>query len=113
MNLPHVAKRAFGDQMGPNMQKAMPPGSPSHQGLKNCGNFYNNVFSFLTIFFILAIFGRFCAVGHVLMLAYFLAVFGSIRLTKCKVGCKENPYFKRLADLRQIWPYSRYRDHIQ
>ena len=35
VNLPHVAKHAFGDQMGPNVQKAMPPGSPSHQGLKN------------------------------------------------------------------------------
>ena len=37
MNLPDVAKRAFGDQMGPNVQKPMPCGSPSHQGLKNCG----------------------------------------------------------------------------
>ena len=37
VDLPHVAKHAFGDQMGPNMQKAMPFGSPPHQGLKNCG----------------------------------------------------------------------------
>ena len=37
MNLPNVAKHAFGDQMGPNMQKAMPVGSPPHQGLKSCG----------------------------------------------------------------------------
>ena len=37
VNLPHVAKHAFGDQMGPNVQKAMPFGSPPHQGLKNCG----------------------------------------------------------------------------
>ena len=37
VNLPHVAKRAFGNQMGPNVQKAMPSGSLSHQGPKNCG----------------------------------------------------------------------------
>ena len=33
VNLPHVAKHAFGDQMGPNMQKAMPFGSPPQRGL--------------------------------------------------------------------------------
>ena len=37
VSLPHVAKHAFGDQMGPNMQKAMLFGSPPHQGLNNCG----------------------------------------------------------------------------
>ena len=37
MDLPHLAKRAFRDQIGPNVQKAMLLGSPSHQGLKNCG----------------------------------------------------------------------------
>jgi hypothetical protein len=36
LDLPHLAKRAFGDQMGPNVQKAMPPRSLLHQGLKNC-----------------------------------------------------------------------------
>ena len=36
MNLPHVAKHAVGDQIGPNIPKAMPFGSPPHQGLKNC-----------------------------------------------------------------------------
>ena len=37
VNMPHVAKHAFGDQMGPNVQKEMPFGSPPHQGPKNCG----------------------------------------------------------------------------
>ena len=37
VDLPHLAKRAFRDQIGPNVQKAMLLGSPSHQGLKNCG----------------------------------------------------------------------------
>ena len=46
LDLPHLAKRAFRDQIGPNVQKAMLLGSPSHQGLKNCG------FSQIYIFFI-------------------------------------------------------------
>ena len=50
VDLPHVAKRAFRDQIGPNVQKAMLLGSPSHQGLKNCG-FSQFFFHFLTIFF--------------------------------------------------------------
>ena len=33
----HVAKHAFGDQTGPNMQNAMSFCSPPHQGQKNCG----------------------------------------------------------------------------
>ena len=37
VDLPHLAKRAFRDQIGPNVQNAMLLGSPSHQGLKNCG----------------------------------------------------------------------------
>ena len=37
MNLSHVAKHAVGDQMGHNVQKAMPAGSPPHQGQKSCG----------------------------------------------------------------------------
>ena len=43
VDLPHLAKRAFRDQIGPNVQKAMLLGSPSHQGLKNCG-FSQNIF---------------------------------------------------------------------
>ena len=35
VDLPHLAKRAFRDQISPNVQKAMLLGSPSHQGLKN------------------------------------------------------------------------------
>ena len=38
--------------------------------------------------------------------------FGSTRVTKSNIGCRENPYFEKLADLWQIWPYSRYRGQI-
>ena len=37
MDLPHTAKRACGDQMGPIVPKVMSFGSPPHQGLKTCG----------------------------------------------------------------------------
>ena len=36
VDLPHLAKSAFRDQMGPNAHKAMSFGSPPYQGLKNC-----------------------------------------------------------------------------
>ena len=42
MDLPHLAKRAFRDQIGPNVQKAMLLGSPSHQGLK-IADFLKNI----------------------------------------------------------------------
>ena len=51
MDLPHLAKRAFRDQIGPNVQKAMLLGSPSHQGLKIADFLTKYFFSFLTIFF--------------------------------------------------------------
>ena len=59
MDLPHLAKHAFRDQIGPNVQKAMLLGSPSHQGLKNCGFSHKINFHFLTDFLI---FGDFFAV---------------------------------------------------
>ena len=34
VDLPRVAKHAFNEQMGPYVQKAMPFGSPPHQGQK-------------------------------------------------------------------------------
>ena len=74
VNLPHVAKHAFGDQMGPNVQKPMPFGSPPHQGLKNCG-LSQKIFLFFDLF--RAHRGDFCgfrAAGHILWLAYFLTV---------------------------------------
>ena len=51
LNLPHVAKRAFGGQIGPNVQKAMPFGSPPYHGLKNCelSQFF---FHFSTLFWV-------------------------------------------------------------
>ena len=58
VNLPHVAKHAFGEQMGANVQKAMPIGSPSHQGLKIAGFLKKKILIFLTFF----IFGDFFAV---------------------------------------------------
>jgi hypothetical protein len=50
VNLPHVAKHAFGDQMGPNVQKPMPLGSPHHQGQKNYGLSQNISFIFYLTF---------------------------------------------------------------
>jgi hypothetical protein len=46
VNLPHVAKHAFGNQMGTNMQKPMPFDSPPPQGLKNCELSQKNVLFF-------------------------------------------------------------------
>jgi hypothetical protein len=51
MDLPHLAKRAFGDQMGSNVQKAMLLGSPSQQGLKNRGFSQKYFCSFFDRFF--------------------------------------------------------------
>ena len=38
--------------------------------------------------------------------------FSSTRVTKSNSGCRENPYFEKLADLRQIWHIHRYRGQI-
>ena len=51
MNLPHVAKHAFGDQMGPNVQNPMPFGSLPHQGLKIADFPKKNIFLFFRHFF--------------------------------------------------------------
>ena len=106
------AKRAFRDQICPNVQKAMLLGSPSHQGLKNCGIPQN-------IFFIFLFFGDFLPFSC--CWPYFEAGmlfggFSSTRVTKSNSGLMENPYSEKLADLWQIWPYSRYRgpdSHMQ
>ena len=37
---------------------------------------------------------------------------GRTRKAKSNSGLRENPYFDKLADLWQIWPYSRYRGQI-
>ena len=70
----HVAKRAFGDQMGPNVQKPMPLGSPHHQGQKKYGLSQN--ISFIFYFdFLGAQRGDFCGLragGHISWLAYYL-----------------------------------------
>jgi len=50
VDLPHLAKRAFRDHIGPNVQKAMLLSSPSHQGLKNCGFSQQYFFSFFDHF---------------------------------------------------------------
>ena len=63
LDLPHLAKRAFCDQIGPNVQKAMLLGSPSHQGLKNCGFSPKYFFSFFDHFLV---FGDFFAVFSLL-----------------------------------------------
>ena len=38
--------------------------------------------------------------------------FGRTRKAEFNSGLMENPYFEKLADLWQIWPYSRYRGQI-
>ena len=53
MDLPHLAKRVFRDQIGPNVQKAMLLGSPSHQGLKNCG--LSQFFFIFDLFFLVLV----------------------------------------------------------
>ena len=50
MDLPHAAKRAFADQIGPNVHKAVPFGSPPHQGLKNCGLSQKHIFFIFRLF---------------------------------------------------------------
>ena len=47
VDLPHLAKRAFRDQMGPNAHKAMSFGSPPYQGLKNCELSQKKIFFFI------------------------------------------------------------------
>jgi hypothetical protein len=44
VDLPHLAKRAFRDQIGPNVQKAMLPGSPSHQRAEKLRIFSKYIF---------------------------------------------------------------------
>ena len=68
MDLPHLAKRAFRDQMGPNLQKAMPFGSPPYRGLKNCELSQKNISLFFdpflgptgVIFAVFALLAIFC-----------------------------------------------------
>ena len=75
MHLPHLAKSAFRDQIGPNAHKAMPFGSPPYHGLKNCELSQKNIFYFSTFF--RAHRGDFCgfsAASHAFELAYFLTV---------------------------------------
>ena len=62
---------------------------------------------FFAVFSLLAIFWGWHA---------FFGGFSSTRMTKSNLGLRENPYFEKLADLWQIWPYSRYRgpdSHMQ
>ena len=91
-------------------------GSPSHQGPRNRG-FSQKYILFFDLF--LLVFGDF--LPFLRCWPYFEAgmlfgSFSSTRVTKSSLGCRENPYFEKLADLWQIWPYSRYRgpdSHMQ
>ena len=47
VDLPHVAKRAFGDQMGLTGKKEMPFGNPPQYGTNKCGLSPKNIISFL------------------------------------------------------------------
>jgi hypothetical protein len=92
VNLPHVAKHAFGDQMGPNVQNSMPFGSLPYQGLKNCGlSPQKKIFDIF-----LGPPGRLLRFSR--CWPYFVAgvlfdSLGRTRKAKSSVGSGENPYF--------------------
>ena len=96
------AKHAFGDQMGPSVQKAMLFGSPPHQG---------------PFFLFLVIFLPFLRCWPYFEAGIPFGGFSSTKVTKFSLGSTENPYFgKKMADLWQIWPYSQVQrpySHIQ
>ena len=101
LNLPHLAERAFGDQMDTNMQKAMPFGSHLHQGLKKLRTFSKNVFIFRLFLGSTGCFPRFSRCWP-----YFVAgrlLFGGsgcTRKAKSNLSSTENPYFlKKWPDL--------------
>ena len=109
MNLPHVAKHTFSDQMGPNVQKPMPLGSPSHQGPKNCELSQNIFFEKLRPF--LGPTGVIFAVFALLVVFSgwhtFFGVSGCTRSAKCNVGSrKTQPYFSAVSAVWHIQPYS-------
>ena len=86
VNLPQVAKHAFGNQVGPNVQNPMLPGSPPHQGQKNSG--FSQKKSAFDQFFCFWQFPPFLRGWHCFEAGI---LFGSIRVTKCNVDCRENP----------------------
>ena len=107
MDLPHLAKRAFHDQIGPNVQKAMLLGSPCHQGLENRGFSQKiHLFIFDRFFLLLVIVLPFLRCRSYFEASMLFGSFSSTRVTEFNVGLRENPYFEKLADLWQIWPYS-------
>ena len=74
--------------------------------------FSKTFFYFLTIFLVFCDFLPFSRCWPYFEAGMLFGGFGSTRVTKFNVGCRENPYFEKLADLWQIWPYSRYRGQI-
>ena len=117
VDLPHAAKRAFCDQMGPNVQNPMPFGSLPYQGLKNCGLSQKNIFLFFDFWGgPPGCFLRFQCCQPCFLAGTLLDGPGRTRKAKSSMRLRENPYFEKLADLWQIWPYSRYRgpdSHMQ
>ena len=86
VNLPHEAKHAFGDQMGPNMQRAMLLGSPPHQGLKNCGLCQKNIFYLSTFFGLQGCFPRFSRCWRYFVAGVLFDGSGRTRKAQCSVG---------------------------
>ena len=103
MVLPHLAKHAFGDRIGPNVQKTMLLGSPPHQGLK-IADFLKK--KFILIDFFGEFFPPFLHCWPHFEADILFGAVSSTRVTKHSLNVRKNPYFERLADLWQIWPYS-------
>ena len=97
MNLPHAAKHAFGDQIGPDVQKAMPFGSPPSR-TENCGLSRKKQFSFFKLFLPLVIFLPFSCCWPYFEAGILFGDFSSIRVTKFNLGLMEDPCFEKLAD---------------
>ena len=95
----------FATKLAPMCKKAMLLGSPSHQGLKNCG-FSHFFFIFWPFFKFLVISLPFSRCWPYFEAGMLFGGFSSTRVTKSNSGCRKTPYFEKLVDLRQIWPYS-------
>ena len=90
-----MAKRAFDDQMGTNVQKAMPFGSPPYQGLQNRELFSKKVsFIFLALFGSTGCFLRFSCCWPYFAAGILFDGSGRTRKAKSNLGSTENPILK-------------------
>ena len=103
-----MAKRAFGDQMGPNVQKPICRlAVPIIKDRKIADFLKKKCFHFFDLFWgATRVILRFARWWSYFLTGILFDGFGRTRKTKCNVGLMENPYFKKLAELQQIRPYS-------